>query len=325
MSLLKLKLSMYGTLALIIGLSTLFFAAILMMLHAFSLVFLVGIVAVFNLLQWLYAPKVIESLYRVRELKVEEAPRIHMIFDRLVKKIGLREKPKLMVAEMKIPNAFAYGSPLTGKRVAVTRELLRTLEEEEVEAVLGHELGHLKHRDVQIMMFVSVLPAIFYFLGYSLLFSGYFGYGRRDEGSLAPLVIGGASLAIYWILSLFVLGLSRYREYYADRASVSIVEDGARKLSEALAKITYYSSHVKSRYQEEVGLANSFRTLFISDPGSAERDLEGLKTLGFRRLSDQALVREIVSRRLTLADKRVELFSTHPNIVKRIRALQKLS
>ena len=316
---------MYGTLAVIIAISTLFFAAVLSALGAFNIFFLAGLVFIFNLLQWLYAPKIIEGLYHVRELRREEAPRLHQLFDRLVQKIGLRDKPKLMIAEMPIPNAFAYGSPLTGNRVAVTRELLRVLEEEEVEAVLGHELGHLKHRDVQIMMFVSVLPAIFYFIGYSLLLSGYFGgYGRRDEEAIAPLAIGGASLAIYWILSLFVLGLSRYREYYADRASVSIVDDGARKLSEALAKIVYHTGRAKRRFQQESGLMNSFRTLFISDPGRAEKDVEALAYHGWRRLSDQALVKEIASRKLTLADRIAELFSTHPNIVKRIRVLQRL-
>ncbi|MHC1585973.1 MAG: zinc metalloprotease HtpX [Candidatus Hecatellaceae archaeon] len=325
MSLLKLRLSMYGTLAAIIAISTLFFAAVLSALGAFNIFFLAGLVFIFNLLQWLYAPKMIEAIYKVREIKPSEAPRLHEIFDRLVRRIGLREKPKLMLAEIPIPNAFAYGSPLTGSRVAVTRELLRTLEAEEVEAVLGHELGHLKHRDVQIMMFVSMLPAIFYFLGYSLLLSGYFGYGyRRDEGALLPIAIGGVSLAIYWILSLFVLGLSRCREYYADRASVAIVDDGARKLSEALAKIVYYSGRARQRFRQESGFMNSFRTLFIADPGSTERDLDALRASGWK-LSDQALVREILSRRVTLADRIAELFSTHPNIVKRIRTLQQLS
>jgi heat shock protein HtpX len=323
----KLRLSMYGTLALIVAVSTLFFAAILAAVGV-SLIFLVGIVLVFNLLQWLYAPKLIEAVYKVREIKPSEAPRLHQIFDRLVAKIGLKEKPKLMIANLPVPNAFAYGSPLTGNRVAVTKELLRTLEEEEVEAVLGHELGHLKHRDVQVMMFASVLPAIFYFIGYSLLLSGYFGgFGeRRGEGAAIPILIGAGSLAIYWILSLCVLGLSRCREYYADRASVSIVDDGARKLSEALAKIVYHTGRVKRRLKEEVGVANSFRTLFIADPGKAESDVEGLRSIGFRRhLSDQALVHEIASKRLTLADRIAEIFSTHPNIVKRIRTLQKLS
>jgi heat shock protein HtpX len=83
-----------------------------------------------------------------------------------------------MIADIPIPNAFAYSSPIAGSRVAVTKGLLKSLDEEEIEAVVGHELGHLKHRDVQVMMFVSILPAVFYFIGYSMLLSSLF--GRRD-------------------------------------------------------------------------------------------------------------------------------------------------
>ena len=326
MGLVKLRLSMYGTLALIIGASTFFFSVIMLAVGAFNIFFIAAIVVVFNLLQWLYAPKLIEALYKVKEVKPHEAPRLQQIFNSLVQRIGLKEKPKLMIAEIPVPNAFAYGSPLTGSRVAVTRELLKTLEEEEVEAVLGHELGHLKHRDVQIMMFASVLPAIFYFLGYSLILSGYFGGYRREGGGGVSFLIGLGSLAVYWILSLFVLALSRYREYYADRASVSIVDDGARKLSEGLAKIVYHTGKAKRRLKSERGALNTFRTLFIADPGRAERDLAALGAFGFHRYtSDQALVREILSRKLTFADRLAEIFSTHPNIVKRLKALQELA
>ncbi len=142
-----------------------------------------------------------------------------------------------MIADMPLPNTFAYGSPIAGSRVAVTTGLLKELEDEEVEAVLGHELGHLKHRDVQVMMFASVLPAIFYFVGYSFLTSSMYGGSNKDEGGASAL-IGIASIAIYWVLTLFVLGLSRLREYYADQESARTVDDGSRKLSEALAKIS---------------------------------------------------------------------------------------
>ncbi len=69
-----------------------------------------------------------------------------------------------MLAQVPVPNAFAYGSPLTGSRVAVTPGLLTALNTDEVEAVLGHELGHLSHKDVQVMMAVSALPSVFMYL-----------------------------------------------------------------------------------------------------------------------------------------------------------------
>ena len=324
----KLYLSMYGTLAVLIAISTLFFAAILTWIGFLNLFALAFIVIVFNVLQWLFAPKMIEALYRVHEVKPNENPKLYRIVEGLSRKMGFKKIPKIMVANLPIPNAFAYGSPLTGNRVAVTTELLRVLEDEEVEAVVGHELGHLKHRDVQIMMFASVLPAIFYFLGYSLLLSGWFGggYGARDEegGALAALALGGVCLAIYWFLSLFVLGLSRYREYYADRESALNIEDGPRKLSEALAKIVYHTGRLKSYYRRsELGNLSSFKTLFISDPDRAEKD--SLEVSGFRRFSDQQLVNRILSRKITLVDRIMEIFSTHPNIVKRLKALRELA
>lgn len=123
-----------------------------------------------------------------------------------------------------------------------------------------------------------------------------------------------------WILNLFVLYLSRLREYYADRHSASIVEDGPRKLSEGLAKIVYKTRGM-GRVIREAHHLNAFKALFITDPDHAVADSVEISGL----TGDQRLVREILSRRLTLMDKILEMFSTHPNIVKRLRALQKLS
>ncbi|MEM2913368.1 MAG: M48 family metalloprotease, partial [Candidatus Bathyarchaeia archaeon] len=215
------------------------------------------------------------------------------------------------------------GSPLTGNRVAVTTGLLNTLDMEEVEAVIGHEIGHLKHRDVQIMMFVSLLPAIFYYVGYSLMWSSM--YTRRDErrnGSLMAL-IGVASIAFYWVLTLFTLYLSRLREYYADRHSATVVNDGARKLSEGLVKIVRSTTRISRRYSNMGGLS-SFKALFISDPDSAEKDSLILSRTGMIR-SDSELVAEYLRRKVTLIEQITELFSTHPNIVKRLRALQEIA
>lgn len=318
-SLWKLRFSLIGTVALIIGLSTLFFMVI-MSLAGVNLMLLPFLVVVFNIVQWLIAPYLIDAMYRVKEVKASEDPALHEIVDRLSKKSRIK-KPKLMKAKMPIPNAFAYGSPLTGSRVAVTTGLLETLETEEVEAVIGHELGHLKHRDVQVMMFVSILPAIFYFIGYSMLLSSMFSRrDSRDSGGAA--IIGIASIFIYWILTLFTLYLSRIREYFADRHSASIVEDGPRKLSEGLAKIINSTNRVKRRRRDASGF-NSFKALFISDPDRAELDSASLTQFG-RGMGDRKLVEEVLRRKVTSFDRIMEVFSTHPNIVKRLKALQEL-
>jgi heat shock protein HtpX len=313
---------MLGTLTAIIGLSTLFFTVILSLLGVFNLLTLALIVVLLNVVQWLIAPYIINAIYRAKEATMSEEPRLFLMVERLSKKSGIK-LPKLMIADIPIPNAFAYSSPIAGSRVAVTRGLLKSLDEEEVEAVVGHELGHLKHRDVQVMMFVSILPAVFYFIGYSMLLSSMF--GRRDErgSSGGAAIIGIASLLLYFVLTMFTLYLSRLREYYADRHSASIVEEGPRKLSEGLAKIVNSTGRIKRSHPETRSL-NSFKALFISDPDRAETDAIAIaQSTGIA--GDQKLVQEVIKSQVTALDRFLELFSTHPNIVRRLRALQKLA
>lgn len=319
MGLWQLRLSLIGTVAIIIGLSTLFFTALLLWFQV-DILFLPLFVIPFNLLQWLIAPYLIGAMYRVKEVSASEKPELHAMVQRLSEKSGLK-KPRVMIANIPIPNAFAYGSPIAGTRVAVTSELLNTLDDDEVEAVVGHELGHLKHHDVQVMMFVSILPAIFYYIYITTFYSAMF--GNRDNRGSGTAIIGVASLAMYFVLTLFTLYFSRLREYFADRHSASIVEDGPRKLSDGLAKIVN-STHKMKHQRKPVGSNSSFKALFISDPDRVETDSAEINRLvGIR--ADRRLVDEVLQRRITPIDRFAELFSTHPNIVKRLRALQQLS
>lgn len=319
-SLLKLRASMIGTLAAIIGLSTLFFTIILTLTGTFNITWLIIFVIGFNILQWLISPYLIDAIYRVRPVSPSENPKLHAMVEQLSQKSGIKT-PRLMYARIPIPNAFAYGSPIAGSRVAVTEGLTKTLESEEVEAVIGHELGHLKHRDVQVMMFVSILPAIFYYIGYSFLLSSFFGGRGRDNGGAgAAAIIGLVSIFLYWVLTLFTLYLSRLREYYADRHSTSVVADGPRKLSEGLAKIVHESGRMKKK-RPKSGHLNSFKALFISDPDRASADTQAMAQYG---VSDRRLVEEVLQKKVRGIDRFLELFSTHPNIVKRLKALQRL-
>jgi len=313
---------MAGTLAIIFGLSTLVFTVIMSLAGVFDLLTLAVLVVSFNIIQWLISPYLVGAIYRVRELSKDENPQLHQMVESLSEKSKIA-KPKLMLAQIPIPNAFAYGSPLTGNRVAVTQGLLKSLNEDEVEAVIGHELGHLKHRDVQVMMVVSFLPALFYYIGFSLMLSGMYRGRRNDSGGAALIGIG--FMLFSWILNLFILYLSRLREYFADRHSVSVVDGGAKKLSTGLAKIVNTTRKVNddAEAQREKPNASAFKALFISDPDRASVDSAELASMNVQ--GDQKLVEEIVSRKLTFADKLVEALSTHPNIVKRLRALQELS
>lgn len=313
---------MAATLAAIFGLSTLVFALVLSWVGSFSLTTIAILVVTFNIIQWLIAPYLVGALYKVREMGQNENPKLHQVVSDLSRKSGINA-PKLMLAQIPMPNAFAYGSPLSGSRVAVTQGLLSNLNDGEVEAVLGHELGHLKHRDVQIMMVVSFLPALCYYIGYSLLLSGIFGgqQSRNNNGSGA--LIGIAFMAFSWVLNLLTLHVSRLREYYADRHSVSVVDDGANKLSTGLAKIIHTSAKTVKTKQQQQQIKNfsSFKSLFIANPETAQADSATL----YNFESNQNLVEEILSKKITFSDKLMEALSTHPNIVKRLRALQELN
>ncbi|HEY4674282.1 MAG TPA: zinc metalloprotease HtpX [Nitrososphaerales archaeon] len=319
MGLIKLRFTIVATLAVLIGLSTLFFTVFLSLLGSFSIYSMLAMVIAFNLIQWLVAPYLIGAIYRVKELPESSNPKLHSYVRRIAESTRINV-PKLMISSLRIPNAFAYGSPLTGNRVAVTQGLLDTLEEEEVEAVLGHELGHLKHRDVQVMMFASVLPSVFYYIGYSFMWSSMLGGRRRNEGGGIFLIAIG-SMVIYFVLSLLVMGLSRLREHYADTHAVAHVNDGARKLSEALAKISTFSQ--RSKMDSKSMHVAGFKTLLFSDPDTSRRDAMEIGASRYRT-SDQMLVEQVMSRKLTTADRVLELFSTHPNMVKRIRLLRDL-
>ena len=169
------------------------------------------------------------------------------------------------------------------------------------------------------MMLASVLPSLFYILGRSLIFSSYFG-GRdeEDRGSASILIIGFLSMIIYFILSLFVLHLSRIREYYADNFSVNLSstrKDGARNLMSALAKIVRYTGILKNKGATIKTLG--FKELFIADPDITEKEIrEASKFIG-----EDRFINEILNKRITFADKIMEIFSTHPNIVNRFQAL----
>ena len=313
---------MAATLAAIFGLTTLVFSAVLLYVGYFSLVTVGVLVVALNAAQWLLSPYLVGAIYRVKALKEGDNPKLHQMVADLSKKSGI-SKPQVMLSQLPLPNAFAYGSPLTGSRVAVTEGLLKNLDDGEVEAVIGHELGHLKHRDVQVMMVISFLPALFYYIGWSMMWSGMLGGGeRKNEGGGNNALIGIAFMAFSWVLTLFTLYLSRLREYYADRHSASIVENGAEKLQTGLITIVEESKRSSKPNKNEAKNNTAYKALFISDPDRANFDSEELHKNGAASKYD--LLRQKLSEKPTQTDAFVEIFSTHPNIIKRLKALQEL-
>ncbi|MGD6851663.1 MAG: zinc metalloprotease HtpX [Candidatus Bathyarchaeia archaeon] len=319
----KLRFSMVATLAAIFGLTTLVFSAVLLWVGYFSILTVGILVVILNVAQWLLSPYLVGAMYRVKALKDGENPKLQNMVTDLSKKSGIKT-PQIMLSQIPLPNAFAYGSPLTGSRVAVTEGLLKNLNDGEVEAVIGHELGHLKHRDVQVMMVVSFLPALFYYIGWTMMWSGMLGGGRRSEGGGNNALIGIAFMAFSWVLTLFTLYLSRLREYYADRHSASVVENGAAKLSTGLVTIVEESkrgSKPKRDQQSNSSNNNAYKALFIADPDRAVVDSAELHA---NNVSKEDLLRQKLSEKPTSVDTFAEIFSTHPNIIKRLKALQEL-
>ena len=128
-----------------------------------------GIILVF--VQYLIGPKMVETIMHVNYVSEQEAPNLHAMVEYLAMKAGI-PKPRVGIAEISVPNAFAFGRSKGDGRICVTRGILKLLDQEELEAVLGHEISHIKHSDMAVMTLISVVPLICYYIFISTLFSG---------------------------------------------------------------------------------------------------------------------------------------------------------
>lgn len=171
-----------------------------------------------TLFQWLIGPFLINVMYRAHEVKPDD-PTYGWVYDMVAdvaRANGFKDVPKVYIADVPFPNAFAYGSPIAGKRVAITLPLLKILKPGELKAVLGHEIGHLRHRDVEVLMAVGLLPTVIYWLGWSLWWGGgWWGGGwseGRDNNGGLLLLIGLVLIAVSFLFQLFVLYINRLRE-----------------------------------------------------------------------------------------------------------------
>ena len=323
---LRLKLGMVGSVALIIGITTLGAAVILNGVVGLPIIWTAVFVVPFFFLQWYYGPRMVEYTMKVEEAPRERYPELHRVVEDISRKTGV-DKPQVMISQMAMPNAFAYGNFSTGKRVAVTEGLLETLETEEVEAVVGHEMGHIVHNDAEVMMFISILPAIFMMLGRSLLWSSFLGGRRRNGGALIVVALG--AMFFYFLLNLAILWFSRLREYYADQFGATAVHEGSRKLQEGLVKIENQMARLKERGRKAAArgatnaagspmglnpLGSGMKALFIADP-----DVE----TGSENLSDREMVDKYKNRSPGMGKKLFELFTTHPELSKRLKALDR--
>ena len=272
-------------------------------------------------IQYLIGPKMVEWSMRVRYIKREDNSRLYAMVEDLARRASL-PMPRICISPIALPNAFAFGRGVRDGRVCVTEGVLRLLNDEELKAVLGHELTHIKSRDVLTITILSVIPMIMYRLAWHFLF---YGGGRRSERGGNTALIGLAAFIFYFITNLLVLYASRIREYFADRGSVEM-GNRPEALASALYKLVYGAARMdKAALKEAEGL----KAFFLNDPSRAINEIRELSQLdidgsGTIDPYELAAMRN-KSLHLNFGDRLMESLSTHPNMLKRIKHLSELA
>ena len=175
--------------------------------------------AVMNFVSYFYSDKIALAIYRAQPITREELPRAYQIVERLTQKIGI-PMPKMYVIPSDSPNAFATGRNPEHASVAVTQGILNLLNDEELEGVLGHELGHVRNRDILISSIAATVAGAITYVAemarWGMIFGGY----ERDRDSRG----GGGFAALFMLIlapvaaMLIQLAVSRSREYQADES-----------------------------------------------------------------------------------------------------------
>jgi heat shock protein HtpX len=235
-----------------------------------------------NFFSYWQSHTIVLKMYRAQPLDRSQAPGLHDTVARLAQRAGL-PMPKLYVIPEDAPNAFATGRDPEHGVVAVTEGLLRLMNQEELEGVLAHELGHIKNRDILISTIVATLAGAIMFVASMARFSAIFG-GRDNEGG-GPGIVGVIIMSMLAPLAAMVIqmAVSRSREYLAD-ATAAQVTGRPGGLASALNKLGEYTRQGKA-----VNANPSTAHMFIVNP------LSGKQFTG--------------------------LFSTHPPLEERIRRL----
>jgi heat shock protein HtpX len=258
-----------------------------------SLVLVIVIAAALIFSQYYFSDKIAMFSMHAHEVTPQEEPRLHEIVDRLCLLANM-EKPRVGVAEMDMPNAFATGRNPKHSVICATRGIMTRLNDEELEAVLAHELSHVAHRDVAIMTIASGVGMLAGLVSRIALFGAMFGGGGRGGSrnggqvvllEMATLLI---SIVIYIVAFLLTMALSRYRELAADRSGAILIGKPS-VLASALVHVTGDMGRI---------------------PRTDLRKQEGMNSLFFAPALS--------------GNTAASLFSSHPSLEKRLDALSKL-
>lgn len=239
------------------------------------------IAGVMNFVSYFFSDKIALAMYRAQPVTREDLPRVYQVVERMTQRIGL-PMPKIYVIPTDSPNAFATGRNPAHASVAVTQGILDLLDDEELEGVLAHELGHVRNRDILISTIAATLAGAITFLarmGYWASLFGGFGGGRserdREGGGIGALLM----LILAPIAAMLIqLAVSRSREYQADATGAQFTGN-PYALARALQKLDAYSKRVPLVASPSTAhlfivqpmLGTDFASLFSTHPPIAKR------------------------------------------------------
>jgi heat shock protein HtpX len=206
------------------------------------------------LAQWYFSDKIVLWTSGAKIVSKEQYPRLHNIVENLASKIGI-PRPRVAVVNSTVPNAFATGKSPKSSLVAVTSGILDLLDDGELEAVIGHELTHVRNRDVLVLTLASVFSTVAWYLAQFGFYGGY--QGRSRDGGSATVVVILVAI-VTWIVSFLIIrAISRYREYSADRGG-AMMTGKPDKLADALLKISGKLNRISPGELQKVQKMNAF-------------------------------------------------------------------
>jgi len=322
----QLKLSM-SVAVLLVAIIFSAFLVVIMYLFRLPLIFALFGTLLFILIEYLIGPAIVRSSTRLRYLRPGEHPWLESTVKELAQKSEI-PMPKLAVVPDSTPNAFVFGRTTRDATLAVHEGLLKQLNGREVRGVIGHELGHIRHKDFLVMTVLSALPLVAYLIARLSFRAALFADGGKKKGGEVPLRLllvaaAAVSYVVYIVTLLCVMRLSRLREHYADAYSAYVTGE-PRQLESALTKITYGLSLSPNP-------PHGARTLYIGDPALAKQECQGI----MQRREEYDLDKDGVldERELELAMEREAKskwttintwFATHPPTYQRVLLLREI-
>jgi heat shock protein HtpX len=228
-----------------------------------------------NFFAYWYSDKVVLRMYRAREVSEREAPELYRTVRELTMKAGM-PMPRVYMIEASQPNAFATGRNPEHAAVAVTTGIMRILSNEELRGVIGHELAHVRHRDILISTVAATIAGAISYLAYIAQWAAIFG-GRDDEDG-GPFALIAMAIVAPIAAMIVQLAISRAREYEADSDGARLagnpryLSNALRRLGEATRKIPMKATPATSHLFIVNPLSGrGFARLFSTHPPLEER------------------------------------------------------